>query len=153
MQPAAPAPTGPASDYNKRPVAYIHDNEIISREQLGEYLIARYGAEKLPLLINKLIIEEACRAKGIEVTAAEVEASLAEDLGAMNVDQKTFVNNVLKQYKKTLYEWKEDVIRPKLLMTKLVRSRIVVTEEEIRTGFEAYHGEKIDCQLDLLAHR
>jgi PPIC-type PPIASE domain len=146
-QPAAPAQPASASDYGKRPVAFLHDNEAVTREQLGEYLIARYGAEKLPLLINKIIIEEACRAKGVEVTAAEVEASLAEDLGHMGVDQKTFVNNVLKQYKKTLYEWKEDVIRPKLLMTKMVRSHVTVSEEEIRLGFDAYYGEKIDCRL------
>lgn len=146
-KPAAPAQPASSSDYGKRPVAFLHDNEAVTREQLGEYLIARYGAEKLPLLINKIIIEEACRAKGVEITAAEVEASLAEDLGHMGVDQKTFVNNVLKQYKKTLYEWKEDVIRPKLLMTKLVRGRVTVSEEEIRAGFDAYYGEKIDCQL------
>ena len=77
-----------ASDYGQRPVAFLHDNEAVTREQLGEYLIARFGAEKLPLLINKIIIEEACRAKGIDVTAAEIEASLAEDLSSMNVDQK-----------------------------------------------------------------
>ena len=146
---AAPAPTAPPSDYSQRPVAFLHDNEVVTREQLGEYLIARYGADKLQLLINKLLIEEACRAKGIEVTQAEVEAALAEDLSKMGpgVDEKVFVDKVLKQYKKTLYEWKEDVIRPKLLMTKLVRDRVKVTEEDIRAGFDAYHGEKIDCKV------
>jgi PPIC-type PPIASE domain len=145
-QPAATPPAS-ASDYGRRPVAFLHDNEAVTREQLGEYLIARYGAEKLPLLINKIIIEESCRAQGIEVTAAEVEASLAEDLGGMHVDQKTFVNNVLKQYKKTLYEWKEDVVRPKLLMTKLVRGRVTVTDQDIQAAFDAYHGEKVDCRV------
>ena len=143
---AAAAPT--LSDYGQRPVAFVHDNEVITREQLGEYLIARFGAERLPLLINKILIEEACRAKGIEVTPAEVEASFAEDLANMgNITQADFVDKVLKQYKKTLYEWKEDVIRPKLLMGKLVHDRVQVTEEDIRAGFDAYHGEKIDCQL------
>ena len=150
--PATPSTPVPApadsDDYAKRPVAFIHDNEVVTREQLGEYLIARFGAERLPLLINKILIEEACRAKGIEVTAAEVEASFAEDLASMgNVSQADFADKVLKQYKKSLYEWKEDVIRPKLLMSKLVRDRVKVTEEDIQAGFEAYHGEKIDCQI------
>ena len=150
--PATPSTPVPApadsDDYAKRPVAFIHDNEVVTREQLGEYLIARFGAERLPLLINKILIEEACRAKGIEVTAAEVEASFAEDLAGMgNVSQADFADKVLKQYKKSLYEWKEDVIRPKLLMSKLVRDRVKVTEEDIQAGFDAYHGEKIDCQV------
>ncbi len=150
--PATPSTPVPApadlSDYAKRPVAFIHDNEVVTREQLGEYLIARFGAERLPLLINKILIEEACKAKGIEVTAAEVEASFAEDLANMgNISQADFTEKVLKQYKKSLYEWKEDVIRPKLLMAKLVRDRVKVTEEDIQAGFDAYHGEKIDCKI------
>ncbi len=145
----APPAATPPSDYDKRPVAFLNGNETITREQLGEYLIARYGADKLPLLVNKLIIEEACHAKGIDVTPAEVEASFAEDVASMGggITEKMFVDNILKQYKKSLFEWKEDVVRPKLLMTKLVRDRVKVTEEEIQAGYEAYYGEKIDCKV------
>ncbi len=145
-----PAPTSPgsASDYGQRPVAFLHGNEAITREQLGEYLIARFGAEKLPLLINKIIIEEACREKGIEVTPAEIEAALAEDLKGMGgITQADFVNRILKQYKKTLYEWREDVIRPKLLLAKMVHDQVKVTDEDIQAAYNAYYGEKVDCRI------
>jgi hypothetical protein len=146
--PAAPTQTASPSDYAQRPVAFLHGNEAITREQLGEYLIARLGAEKLPLLINKIIIEEACRDKGIEVTPAEIEASLADDLKAMGgLTQADFVNRILKQYKKTLYEWREDVIRPKLLLAKLVHDRVKVTDEDIQAAYNAYYGEKVDCRI------
>ena len=39
------------------------------------------------------------------------------------------------------------MVRPKLLMTKLVRGRVTVTEEDIKAAFEAYHGEKVDCRV------
>jgi len=145
--PVQPAQAAPPGDYSQRPVAFLHNNEAITREQLGEYLIARYGADKLPLLINKLIIEEACKAKGIDATPAEVEAQFAQDLAGMGLDQTQFVNGILKQCKKSLYEWKEDVVRPKLLMTKLVRDHITVSEEDIKAGYEAYFGEKVDVQV------
>ena len=136
------------SDYAQRPVAFLHGNEAVTREQLGEYLIARLGAEKLPLLINKIIIEEACREKGIEVTPAEIEASLADDLKGMGgITQADFVNRILKQYKKTLFEWKEDVIRPKLLLSKLVHDRIKVTDEDVQAAYNAYYGEKVSCRI------
>src|SRR5262249_47690099 len=47
----------------------------------------------------------------------------------------------------TLYEWKEDVIRPRLMMTKLCRGRVHVTDEDLRMAYEAYHGEKVRCQM------
>jgi len=135
------------SDYSSRVVAYVYDNMPVTREELGEYLIARYGTERLDLLCNKKIIDNECRKAGIEVTAAEVENSLSEDLKGLNVDRKTFVDKVLKNYRKNLYEWKEDVIRPKLMLSKLVRSRVKVTDDDVKKAFEAYYGEKVECRI------
>src|SRR4051812_33957600 len=69
----------PSSEYKNQVVAYIYGTTPITREDLGEYLIARQGVEKLELLINKKIIDRACQQRGIEVTAAEVDTALAED--------------------------------------------------------------------------
>src|SRR5581483_9832197 len=94
-----PTDTAPRSDYDQRVVAYINENEPVSRHQLGEYLIARGGAEKLELLINRRIIDRACRAANIEVTGGEVESAFAEDLRGVDVDRVRFVREVLKSYR------------------------------------------------------
>jgi parvulin-like peptidyl-prolyl isomerase len=146
----APVPVPePSSEYRDRVVAYIYGTTPITREDLGEYLIARQGVEKLDLLINKKIIDRACQQRGVEVTAAEVDAALADDLKGLNVDRKQFVNNLLKQYHKTLYEWKEDVIRPKLLLGKLSKDRVTVTDKDLQDAFEAFYGEKVKCKIIL----
>src|SRR5262249_23602779 len=75
--PLAP-PSG--TDYSRRVVAYYNGTVPVTREDLGEYLIARMGAERLENLVNKKIIEYYCRDRGIEVTAAEVEAAYIDDL-------------------------------------------------------------------------
>jgi parvulin-like peptidyl-prolyl isomerase len=150
--PVEELPLGPpsSSDYARRVVAYIHNNIPITREDLGEYLIARQGTEKVELLVNRRIIEHACRARGIEVSDAEVEAALADDLKGLNVNRMDFVTKVLKQYGKTLYEWKEDVIRPKLALTKVCRDRVQVTDDEIRVAYEQHYGEKVACRMILI---
>jgi parvulin-like peptidyl-prolyl isomerase len=148
---AAPAPdaTPSTSDYTKRVVAYLNGHEPVTRQDLGEYLIARYGAERLPALLNRRIVEHACRQRGLEVTSAEVDAALAQNLETLKVDEKTFVRTVLARYHKTLYEWKEDVIRPRLMMTKLVKGRVHHTEEDLRRAYESVYGEKIECRMIL----
>ena len=55
-EPPPPA-SAEASDYSRRVVAYTHKNLPITREDLGEYLIARYGVEKVEALINRRIID------------------------------------------------------------------------------------------------
>ena len=68
----------------------------VTREELGEYLIARFG-EKVEHLINHRIIEDACKARGIEVTAKEVEQKLAEDLSDLNIDRAKLVEQFQRQ--------------------------------------------------------
>lgn len=147
--PPLPGVAAPSSEYAHRVVAYIYDTIPITREELGEYLIARMGKERLGNLVNKRIIEHVCQEKGVEVTPAEVEADLAETLKGLAVNRSEFVNKILKHYNKTLYEWKEDVIKPRLLLTKLCRDRVHVTEEDLQNAFEAYHGEKVECRIIL----
>ena len=142
----------PAGDYQRRIVAYIHGNIPITREELGEYLIARHGKEKLNLLINKRIIEHAARMKGIDVTDAEVEASVKADAQQLGVSVSDFSNQVLRRYQKTIYEWKEDVTRPRLIMEKMCRARVTVTGEDLAQAFEAYFGEKVDCKMIMWPH-
>jgi hypothetical protein len=152
-EPSTPAAeSGSPSEYAKRVVATIYGNENISREDLGEYLIARFGADRLDLLVNKRIIDHECKERGIEVTAAEIEAALKEDMASIQVNQKQFVEQVLAKYRKTLYEWKEDVIRPRLLLNKYCRDQVHVTDEDYDHAFEAHYGEKVECRIILWPH-
>src|SRR4029077_12375247 len=64
-----------------------------------------------------------------------------------------FVNQVLRRFNKTLYEWKEDVIRPKLALAKLAAPRVTVTEKDLHDGFEARYGEKVECRMICLQER
>ena len=54
------SPAAPTSDYSQRVVAYIHGTVPVTREELGEYLIARYGHDRLEMFVNRRIIEIAC---------------------------------------------------------------------------------------------
>jgi hypothetical protein len=144
----SPTSSASDSDYTTRPVAFIGHDTVITREELGEFLVLRRGAEKVDALVDRRIIDIACREAGIEVTAGEVEASLTEYLkGFGGITRGEFVKQVLQRYGKNLIEWKEDVIRPKLMMGKLCRTRVSVTEEDLHDAFEARYGEKVDCRI------
>jgi len=143
-----PAPP-PSAAYTKSVVAYMYGTVPVTREELGEYLIARFGAERLEPFVNKRIIEYHAAKQGVGVTAAEIEADLAETLKNLNVTKEVFEKQVLKARGKTLYEWREDVIRPKLLMSKLCQGRAKVEEEDLKNGYEAYYGEKVEVQMIL----
>ena len=149
----AGTPHETTANYNSRIVAYLYDGKPVYREELGEYLIARFGAERLEFMINRKIVEIECAKRNITASDAEVEHRFKQDLYSFGsaLTEKDFVNNILKRFNKTLYEWKEDVIRPKIMMEKLVRSQIKITENDIREGYEARFGPKVECRMIVLA--
>ena len=125
----------------------------ITREELGEYLIARHGADRLQHLVNKRIIELACQAHGIQVSDKEIDAALAEDLASLKVSAKEFEEKTLKDYGKSLYEWREDVIRPKLYMTKLCQDSVDVTPDDLKFGVRRLLRTESPLPDDPLAQR
>src|SRR5262249_15984698 len=110
------------------------------------YLILRQ-TDRLDNLVNKRIIEHYCQTKGVQVTEAEIEASLRDDLDKLKVTEADFIAKVLRHYGKTLYEWKEDVIRPRLLLSKPCRDRVTVEQEDLAKAYESYYGDKVDCKI------
>jgi RNA polymerase sigma factor (sigma-70 family) len=144
-QQAGPPRTKPA-DKSQRVVALIFDDVPITREELGEYLVERYGADKIEQFVNRRIIGEVCAKKGITVTEQEIDAALDEELARINKTRAEFFGKELKAYGKSLYEWREDVIRPKLLLGKLCRRDMTASEAELRAMFEHLYGKKVRCK-------
>ena len=137
------------SDYSQRVIAYIHGNIPVTREDLGEYLIDRYGQKKINSLVNRKIIDHACKQLNVTVTPEEVEAAINDEMGTMNLDRATFIKQYLKQYNMTLFEWKEDVTKPRLLLAKLSAREIRVEDADIQKAYDARYGEKVKCRFIL----
>ncbi len=144
------AATGFVEDNPKRVVAYVHNNIPITREEFGDYLISLYVDERLELYVNKRIIEIECAKKGIDVTPIEIDAAIEDDCKKINVSRADFVNNVLKtRYRKSLEEWRYDVIKPRLLLARLCRDQITVDETELKHMYENRYGEKAKVKIIL----
>jgi parvulin-like peptidyl-prolyl isomerase len=147
-QPTKPPDAASAGIHVEKPeIVAIVNGVPISRQELGEEMIARHGKHQLDLLINRRIIHMAAQRAGITVTDAEVEEDVQEvmKLGKFRTP-KEFEDHFLKKEKNcTLYEYKEDVIRPGLMMKKMADKRLQISEEEIRKEFEARYGERVQC--------
>jgi hypothetical protein len=121
----------------------------VSQEEFGKFLMDRGGAEKLELFVNKRIIELAAAEKGITVTAPEMKAALEKDMDGIAVKYDDFVKIVLPKYGKTLFEYMEDIVRPRLLLEKLSAGEVQVADADLKIQFERVHGEKRVIQMVL----
>ena len=125
----------------------LYGNVPVTREELGEFLIARGGYEKVDLLVNKRIIEIEAARKNITVTPEEIRGALEEDIRGLGISFADFKKHVLPRYGKTLYEWTEDVIKPRIMLSKMCRDRVKVTDEDLQRLFENKYGEKRQAKI------
>jgi len=65
------------------------------------------------------------------------------------MNEENFVNGISAPLQQTLFEWREDVIRPKLMMEKIVRPKVqaALTDADLHEGFETRYGPKVDCRM------
>jgi RNA polymerase sigma factor (sigma-70 family) len=130
----------------KRPVAIIFDDVRITREELADHLLARMTAKQYERYINRRILEHACKRAGIAVTNEEVGACLKAEWGKAGVYGQPFRDQVLRKQNMTLREWKEDVLRPQLMLKKLFEAGRI-REKDLCNAFEARYGEKVECDV------
>lgn len=144
----APAPAPPAAD--KRVIAYVHGSTAITREEFGDYLIGLFGQERVRLYVNRRIIEAAAAKRGIVVTPQEISSIIDEDCAKLKMSKADFLKTVLAQkYGKTETEWREDVIKPRLMVQAMCRQQLNLSEDELKKVYENLYGEKVQCKVIL----
>ncbi|MFT3882998.1 MAG: hypothetical protein QM703_25515 [Gemmatales bacterium] len=77
----AQGPTEGKQPDNKSVVAVVNGVSI-TRQQLADELIARKGRAGLEALVNRTLIEQTCKGKGITVTDREVQDELVSEMKA-----------------------------------------------------------------------
>jgi hypothetical protein len=153
--PPLPAPPKALARENPTParvpddaVATIFGDVSISREAFADHLIRKYGKKEMEQFVNKQIIAQAFGKKGWTIRADDVLAEFDADCKSLGLSRAEFVKNVLPRYNKTPDEWIEDVVTPRIMLTRLCKSKMPpVTEAELRQAFDAKYGEKIECRI------
>lgn len=108
-------------------------NEKITKDQLYEALVEANGEQVLNSLIIKKIIKLEAKKQNIKVTKDEIQDEL--DKTIENFGSKEAFKNTLEYYGITEDSLKED-IELNLYVSKLLKSEVKITEEEMKDYFE-----------------
>ena len=134
-------------------VAAMVDNVKILKNQVGEECITRFGAEILDSEINRTLLTQALKQKGIKVGEQDLNveiARVAESVGhlnkngTVNIDQWLALVTNNDASKEEFYI--EDEVWPTVALKKLVAPTVSVTQEDMNKGFEANYGPRVEVK-------
>lgn len=146
---------------NPRPemagVAAVVNGQRVLLRDVAEECIHRYGEEVLETMINRRLVEQACKRQKIAVTDAEVEAEIARLAGLMlpanddgSPDVAGWIEAVCQEQRINEGTYRHDIVWPAVALRKLVGKSVQVTQEDLQKGYEANFGPRVRCRAIVL---
>ena len=129
------------------PIAIIN-GEVITRAQLADECVTRKGEEILETLIARRLIEQALKARKLEVTAAEIDQeidSVAQRVAG--IGREAWLRTLDKERGISPIQYARDIIYPALALRKLASPLVQVTAVDLKNSFEAQYGDKLRCRM------
>lgn len=133
-------------DGGKHPLARVN-NEIIGQDQVAAECLARYGKEVLDGIINRLIIQQACRKQGVEVSAAEVDAEIVRIAKKFELPVETWYQMLQAERDITPMQYRSDVIWPMLALRKLAGEKVEVSNKDLQQAFIREYGPRVKAKM------
>jgi parvulin-like peptidyl-prolyl isomerase len=137
-------------------VALVNDTPIYMR-QLDDECLTRHGADVLQGLIGRRMLELECQQKQVTVSEQEIDAEIARmaslltrPLADGSPDIKGWLALVTKQQGVSVDVYRHQMIWPSIALRKLAGTKIEVTEEDLKKGFEANYGPRVRCRAIVL---
>ncbi len=143
--PAKPATSKPAAK-TLQVVAVVNRQEI-TRKQLGDECLFHYGEDVLESLVNKFLISQECKRRGITVGSEEVNAEISRMAKRFSLPKDRWLKLLEGERGIKPSQYANDIIWPTLALRRLAGERLKVTREELSKAFETRYGDAIDARL------
>ncbi|MBS0209020.1 MAG: peptidylprolyl isomerase [Planctomycetes bacterium] len=144
---AAPTNSPQTEEQKKSQVMAMVNGEKITRQQLADEALLHYGNEVLEALLNKTLILEACRKRGIQVEQTEVAAEVDRMAQRFGVATDQWLKMLKEERNITPEQYAKDIIWPTVALRKLAEQRVQPTEDEVRAAFDTQFGPAVQVRL------
>jgi foldase protein PrsA len=139
---AQPKAAGDAQLKPAKTVARV-GKDVITYDELAAECVDRYHKDVLDDLINRKIIMQACNAKGIDVSEAEVQAEIQKTAKKFGLAVDQYVQMLEAERNISEKKYRRDIVWPMLALRKLAGGEIEVTKAELEKAFIRNYGPRV----------
>ncbi len=135
-----------STDKRLRVVAVVNRRQI-TREELGRECLRHYGNELLESLVNKHLIAQECRRRGISVTRADVNAEIDRMAKRFGLPTEQWMKMLKQERGINPAQYASDIVWPTLALRRLAGKQLTVTRQELVKAYETKYGPSVRARL------
>ncbi|PHQ34928.1 peptidylprolyl isomerase [Rhodopirellula bahusiensis] len=139
--------SAPRVDAAENSVVAVVNADPISRDTLASASVDRYGTDVLDNLINRHLIMQECKRRGLGVTTEEVRTEILRVAKKFGLNVESYLQLLQEERDITPDQYSREIIWPMLALRKLVADEVVVSQEEFNRAFVSQYGEAIKCRM------
>ncbi|MEL7497151.1 MAG: peptidylprolyl isomerase [Planctomycetota bacterium] len=140
-----PIPQQPAQSKQIQTLAIVN-GEQITRQQVANECMRRFGRETLEDIVNKFLVAQECQRTGIVITEKDVNDEIVKTAAKFGLSAEKYMHTICSRREITPDRFKNDVIWNQLALERLAESRIQVTPDEINQRMEYEFGERVQVR-------
>ena len=127
-------------------VALVNGRQV-TRDDLARECLRHYGEEVLENLINKYLIAQQCKQRGITITHAEVETEIDRMAKRFKLPRDQWLKLLQVERGISAAQYANDIIWPTLALRRLAGEQLEVSPEEMRRAYELKYGPAVKARL------
>lgn len=145
-QQKAAGATAETSKKKAKIVAVVNGKELL-RSQLASQCLSRYGEDVLESLVNKYLIVQECKRRGVTITREEVDNEISTIAKKFNISPDRWVELLQTERQISAEQYRRDIIWPTLALKRLVTDKLAVSEIALQQAFESEYGPKVRVRM------
>jgi foldase protein PrsA len=129
------------------------NGQLVTRDMVALECLNRYGADVLESIIDRLIVQQACEAQGIQITTAEIDAEVIKIAKNFNLTPDNWYQMLQAERKITPDQYRRNIIWPMLALRRLAGENVEITDEDLRRAYIRDYGEKVQARMIMLDNK
>lgn len=125
----------------------IVNGQQISRQQLADECLKRYGNEVVERLVNRQLILNECQRQNITISPKDIDDEITKIATKVGIAPDRYLSMLQSKRKITPEQYRREIIWPTLALRRLARGRTQVAPEEIQRRLETEIGPKVQVRL------
>ena len=129
----------------------IVNGSSISRQEVANECMRRFGNEVLESLINKMLVFEECQRLGITITEQDVNDELSKNAAKLGWTAERYVKLQCEERNISVDRLKRDILWSELALRRLAESQTQVSPQEISERLDFEFGPKVQIRQLVVA--